>query len=80
MSRRSSQAGSVRIVSASNRQINELNNQLAERDREITELRRENKLLQQIQRRQERALNRFEGDDSGMTLDFLSLSLSLSRL
>ncbi|KAL4661020.1 lebercilin-like [Arapaima gigas] len=53
-----------RMLSARLLKINELKNELAEAQLRLQQLQKENKVLRQLQLRQERALNRFEDTES----------------
>uniref|UniRef100_A0A8C9TPZ1 Lebercilin LCA5 n=1 Tax=Scleropages formosus TaxID=113540 RepID=A0A8C9TPZ1_SCLFO len=56
-----------RMLSARLLKINELKNELAETQLRLQQLQKENKVLRQLQLRQERALNRFEDTESEIT-------------
>jgi chromosome segregation ATPase len=55
-----------RMLSSKNLRINELKNQLEEFRNTLTEMKEENKLLKKTQKRQEKALNKFENEESDL--------------
>lgn len=55
-----------RMLSSKNLRINELKNQMEEFRNTLTEMREENKLLKKTQKRQEKALNKFENEESDL--------------
>ena len=55
-----------RMLSSKNLRINELRNQLEEFRNTLTEMREENKLLKKTQKRQEKALNKFENEEGDL--------------
>ena len=51
------------MVSAKNRALRTLQNELADARRELGELKKENRLLNRLQARQERELDRFQSEE-----------------